>query len=65
MMNPIVGQCMLYIAQTAYVAHVMTFRGLPNVKVPSTYLQMINRVIVGLLTPLLMYYWVASYVYRG
>ena len=33
-------------------------------KVPNIYLQTINRIIVGLSTPLLMYYLVASYVYR-
>ena len=65
MTNPIVGQCMLYVAQMAYAAHVMICRGLPNVKVPCMYLQMISRIIVGLPTPLLMYYLVASYVYRG
>ena len=65
MTNPIVGQCMLYIAQIAYAAYVMICRGLPNVKVPRTYLWMISRIIVGLPTPLLMYYLVASYVYQG
>ena len=54
MINPIVGQCVLYIVQTVYAAHVMIWRGLPNVKIPSTYLWMINRVIVWLPTPLLM-----------
>ena len=65
MTNPVVGQCMLYMAQTAYVAHVTICRGLLNVKVPSKYLQMINRIILGLPTPLPLYYLVASYVYRG
>ena len=52
---------MLYIVQIAYMAHVMIFRGLPNVKVLYTYLW----IIVGLPTPLLMYYLVASYVCWG
>ena len=34
-------------------------------KVPSKYLQMTNRIIVSLPIPLLTYYLVASYVYRG
>ena len=45
--NPIVGQYTLYVAQTVYMAHVTICRGLPNVKVPSTYLRMIYRIIVG------------------
>ena len=65
MMNPIVGQCALYIAQTAYAAHIMIFRGLLNVKVPCIYLWIISRIIVGLPIPLLMYYLVASYICRG
>ena len=64
-MNSIVGQYMLYVAQTAYVAYVTVYRGLGNVKVPSTYLWMIKRIIMGLPTPLLMYYLVASYVGWG
>ena len=65
MMNPIVGQCILYVAQTTYAAHDTICRGLPNMKVPSMYLWMINRTIVGLPIPLLMYYLVASYVCQG
>ena len=65
MTNPIVGQYVLYIVQMAYAAHVTICRGLPNVKVPHTYLWMISRIIVGLPTPLLMYYLVTFYVYQG
>ena len=65
MTNPIVGQCMLYVAQMAYAAHVTICRDYQNVKVPHMYLWIINRIIVGLPTPLLMYYLVASYVCRG
>ena len=54
MMNPIVGQCVLYVVQTAYAANVTICRGLPNVKVPSINLRMIDRVIMGLPIPLLM-----------
>ena len=61
MTNPIVGQCMLYVVQMVYVVHVTIFRELPNEKVPCTYLW----IVVGLPTPLLMYYLVASYVCRG
>ena len=64
MTNPIVGQYVLYVVQTAYMAHVTICRGLPNVKVPSTYLRMINRIIVGLPILQLMYYLVASYIFR-
>ena len=62
MMNPTVGRCALYVAQMAYLAHVMICRGLPNVKVAHMYLRIISRIIVGLPTPLLIYYLVASYV---
>ena len=65
MTNPIVGQCTLYVAQMAYMADITICRGLLNVKVPGTYLWMISRIIVGLPTPLLMYYLVASYVCWG
>ena len=44
------------VVQTVYTAHVVIYRGLPNVKVPSIYLQMINSVIMGLPTPLLKYF---------
>ena len=64
-MNPIVGQCMLCIVQTAYMAHVMICRGLLNVKVARMYLWMISRIFVVLPTPLLMYYLVSSYAYQG
>ena len=63
--NPRAGQCALNVVQTAYIAYVTICRVLPNMKVPSLYLWMINRVIVGLPTPLLMYFLVASYVYQG
>ena len=59
--NTIVGQYVLYVVQMAYAAHVMICRELPNVKVLCTYLW----IIVGLPTPLLMYYLVASYICRG
>ena len=65
MTNLIVGQCMLYVVQIEYAAYVTICRGLPNVKVPCTYLWMISRMIVGLPTPLIMYYLVASYIYWG
>ena len=63
--NPIVGQCMLYVAQIVYMAHVTICKGLPNVKVPYKCLWMISRIIVGLPTPLLIYYLVASYICWG
>ena len=65
MMNPLVGQCTLYIVQILYVAHVTICRGLLNVKVQCIYLWIISRIIVGLPTPLLMSYLVASYVCWG
>ena len=34
MTNPIVGQCMLYVAQMAYAAYVMIFKRVLNEKVP-------------------------------
>ena len=68
MTNPMVGQCALYIVQMAYAVHVTICRGLSNVKVPCTFLQMMmvsSRITVGLPTPLLMHYLVASYIYQG
>ena len=49
---------MLYVAQ---MAHVTICRGLPNVKVLYMYLW----IVVGLPTPLLIYYLVAPYVCWG
>ena len=63
MKNPIVDQCALYVMQTAYTAHVAICGGLPNMEVLSTYMQMINRIIMALTTPLLMCYLVAYYIY--
>ena len=34
---PIVGYCVLYVVQMAYMAHVTICKGLPNVKVLCTY----------------------------